>query len=220
MQKSIGRAVQKQTKYKMCANYIDIGNNVFVKPVLDSNTWIDSVEIRVRRTLKRIPQIRDYKTVNDVTITYNIQNVKPVIPLQLNFYNPQCGIKKVAHVRQWSGEEIRLRLDNQEQCCLTTVDEMSDLCLNVRQCDVKYANNKKHDLEITTIMLVEYVRTECDRTEPPDGMDKCCNTPLVTYVACGKSTVQTFNAVPYLKRNLRTICVTNIKFEIVNVPLT
>ena len=125
VQKSKGRVVREQTEYKMCANYFDIGNNVFVKTVLDSDTWIDSAEIRVSRTLKRIPQIRDNKTVNDVTITYNLQNVKPVIQLQLYFYNAECGIKKVAHVRQWSGEEIRLGLSNQEQCTLTTVDEMS-----------------------------------------------------------------------------------------------
>ena len=201
----------------MCANYIDIGNNVFVKPVLDDDTWINSAEIRVSRSSRCMPEYRDFKTVNDVTITYNIKHVKNVIPLQLKFYNPQCDIKKAAHVRQWSGEEIRLRLDNQVQCTLKTVNERSNLCLKVEQCDVQYAANKEHDLQITTFELVEPIRTECDCEKTRNEMDKCCNTVLGTYVTSRKNTAQTFDTVPYIRRNLGTACITNIKFKIVNV---
>ena len=97
----------------MCTNDIDIGNNVFVKTVLDDDTWIQSVKLRKSRTSCSIPQYRDFKIVNNVTITYNTRSVKNVIPLQHDFYNPQCCIKKVAKVRKWRGEEIRLRIDNQ-----------------------------------------------------------------------------------------------------------
>ena len=116
----------------MCANYIDIGNNIFVKPVLDESTYIESVEIKTTRSMCFVFKYKDHKLLNKVVIKYITTSPGNVIPMRLDFYSPQLCPKKVAQIYQWNGREIGLRFDGQSHITLKTIDEIGNLCLKIK----------------------------------------------------------------------------------------
>ena len=63
-------------------------------------------------------------------------------------------------------------------------------------------------------LLKLYVPNANVQSQPRGAVDKCCNKTLLTYAASRGDTLQTFDVLPYIKRNLRSACITNISLSL------